>query len=85
MIYCASSSHDLDISLYCCRDYCASGLVKDFIWHNLTSQSRADELLAIKEKIRSSPEEVELWFDREIQKLRNIDLTGLLRIADKSD
>jgi len=48
-----------------------------------TSQSRANELLAIKEKIRSSPEEVELWFDKEIQKLRNIDFSSLLRIADK--
>lgn len=118
MIYCASPSYDLDISVYCSRSRCASGLVKDFIWHNIidnkfgnldyevggmtsimeklleniassymprlreTSRSRADELLAIKEKIRSSPEEVELWFDNEIQKLRNIDFTSLLRIAD---
>lgn len=48
-----------------------------------TSQLRANELAVIREKIRSSPEEVELWFDKEIQKLRSVDFSSLLGIADK--
>ena len=48
-----------------------------------TSQSRANELAVIRGKVRSSPEEVELWFDKEIEKLRNVDFSSLLSIADK--
>ena len=48
-----------------------------------TSHSRANELAVIRGKVRSSPEEVELWFDKEIEKLRNIDFSSILSIADK--
>jgi hypothetical protein len=48
-----------------------------------TSHLRANVLAVIRGKVRSSPEEVELWFDKEIEKLRNVDFGSLLRIADK--
>jgi hypothetical protein len=35
---------------------------------------RADELTVMKEKIRTSPEEVEAWFDKEIERVRNVDM-----------
>ena len=39
---------------------------------------RADELTVMKEKIRTSPEEVEAWFDKEIGRVRNVDMLGLI-------
>ena len=44
---------------------------------NITSV-RADELTVMKEKIRTSPEEVEAWFDKEIGRVRNVDMLGLI-------
>jgi hypothetical protein len=35
---------------------------------------RADELTVMKEKIRTSLEEVEAWFDKEIERVRNVDM-----------
>jgi hypothetical protein len=39
---------------------------------------RAGELTDIKEKIRTSPDEVEAWFDKEIERVRNVDISGLV-------
>jgi hypothetical protein len=35
---------------------------------------KADELTVMKEKIRTSPEEVEAWFDKEIERVHNVDM-----------
>jgi hypothetical protein len=32
----------------------------------------------MKAKVRTSPEDVEAWFDKEIEKLSNVDVTGLM-------
>lgn len=42
------------------------------------SQMRAKELRQIKEKVRKSPDEVELWFDREIEKVSTVDVSYIL-------
>jgi hypothetical protein len=39
---------------------------------------RANELTIMKEKIRTSPDEVEAWFNEEIEKVRNIDMSDLI-------
>ena len=44
---------------------------------NITSV-RADEVTVMKEKILTSPEEVEAWFDKEIETVRNVDMLGLI-------
>ena len=44
---------------------------------NITSV-RADEVTVIKEKILTSPEEVEAWFDKEIERVHNVDMLGLI-------
>jgi hypothetical protein len=44
---------------------------------NITSV-RADELTVMKEKILTSPEEVEAWFDKKIERVRNVDMLGLI-------
>lgn len=38
------------------------------------AKQRADELQAMKAKVRTSPEEVEAWFDAEISKVGNVDI-----------
>ncbi|AIF82446.1 hypothetical protein NTE_00364 [Candidatus Nitrososphaera evergladensis SR1] len=35
------------------------------------SASRADELASMKAKVRANPDEVEAWFDKEIDRTRN--------------
>ena len=40
--------------------------------------TRANELTVMKGKVRTSPVEVEAWFDKEIEKLRNVDLSDLI-------
>jgi hypothetical protein len=40
--------------------------------------TRANELTVMKGKVRTSPVEVEAWFDKEIEKLRNADLSDLI-------
>ena len=44
---------------------------------NITSV-RADELTVMKEKILTSPEEVEAWFDKKIERVHNVDMLGLI-------
>jgi hypothetical protein len=39
---------------------------------------RANELTVMKGKVRACPEEVEAWFDKEIEKLRNVDVSDLI-------
>ena len=39
---------------------------------------RADELTVMEEKIRSSSEEVEAWLDKKIERVRNVDMLGLI-------
>jgi hypothetical protein len=38
---------------------------------------RASELAIVKDKVRTSPEEVEAWFDGEIRKVTNVDAKDL--------
>ena len=40
--------------------------------------TRANELTVMKGKVRTSPVEVEAWFDKEIEKLRKVDLSDLI-------
>jgi hypothetical protein len=43
------------------------------------SKLRVDELAVIKAKVRTHPEEVEAWFDMEIVKAGNIDVSDILK------
>lgn len=43
------------------------------------SKLRVDELAAVKAKVRTHPEEVEAWFDTEITKAGNIDVSDILK------
>ena len=43
------------------------------------SKIRADELSLLRAKIRTSPEEVEVWFDKEIAKIGNIDFSDIIK------
>ena len=43
------------------------------------AQARGDELASVKAKIRTHPEEVEAWFDGEIDKIKGIDVNAILR------
>ncbi|HEY7734305.1 MAG TPA: hypothetical protein VIB07_05885 [Nitrososphaera sp.] len=43
------------------------------------AQTRGAELAIVKSKIRIHPEEVEAWFDREIDKVNGIDINAILR------
>jgi hypothetical protein len=43
------------------------------------SRMRVDELAAVKAKVRTRPEEVEAWFDTEITKASNMDVSGILK------
>jgi len=40
---------------------------------------RVDDLVAVKGKVRTHPEEVEAWFDTEITKAGNIDVSDILK------
>ena len=42
------------------------------------AETRRAELTEIKSKIRSNPEEVEAWFDKEIDKVGKMDVTDML-------
>ncbi|HJU35345.1 MAG TPA: hypothetical protein VJ695_09505 [Nitrososphaera sp.] len=42
---------------------------------------RKSELEEMKKKVRTNPEEVEDWFDREIEKLTNIDIKEIMKNA----
>lgn len=43
------------------------------------SKMRVDDLVAVKGKVRTHPEEVEAWFDTEITKAGNIDVSDILK------
>jgi len=43
------------------------------------SRMRVDELAAVKTKVRTHPEEVEAWFDTEITKASNMDVSSILK------
>ena len=43
------------------------------------SKLRVDELASTKAKVRTHPEEVEAWFDTEIAKAGNIDVSDILK------
>lgn len=43
------------------------------------SKLRIDELASTKAKVRTHPEEVEAWFDTEIAKAGNIDVSDILK------
>jgi hypothetical protein len=42
------------------------------------AETRKAELAEMKAKIRTNPEQVEAWFDREIEKLSNIDVKDVM-------
>ena len=42
------------------------------------AESRKAELVEIKSKIHTSPEEVEAWFDKEIKKLGTMNVSEML-------
>jgi hypothetical protein len=50
----------------------------------LIAQNRANELVAMKKRVRTCPEEVEAWFDKEIAKVSNVDVTELMEKMKKS-
>ena len=43
------------------------------------SKMRVDDLAVTKAKVRTHPEEVEAWFDTEIEKAMNIDFGDILK------
>ena len=43
------------------------------------SKVRAEQLADIKSKIRTNPDEVEAWFDKEIARIGKIDVSDLFR------
>jgi hypothetical protein len=42
------------------------------------AESRKKELIEMKSSIRSNPEEVEAWFDKEIGKVGKMDISDML-------
>ena len=48
------------------------------------AQNRVNELVAMKKKVRTYPEEVEAWFDKEIGNVSNVDITELMEKMKKS-
>lgn len=45
------------------------------------AKARKAELEEMKAKIRTNPDEVEAWFDKEIAKLENIDVKEMMKNA----
>ena len=45
------------------------------------AKARESELEEMKLKVRTNPEQVEEWFDKEIQKLKNIDIKEIMKNA----
>ncbi|MFB5599596.1 MAG: hypothetical protein ACE5SW_05140 [Nitrososphaeraceae archaeon] len=43
------------------------------------STKRRNELQSIRDKIRSDPEQVELWFDEEIKKIEDLKINDLIK------
>jgi hypothetical protein len=42
------------------------------------ANAKAHELASMKEKVRTCPEEVEAWFDKEIEKVSNLDIADFV-------
>ena len=42
------------------------------------AENRRAELVEIKSKVRTNPEQVEEWFDKEIEKLGTVDIKDLM-------
>jgi 3-methyladenine DNA glycosylase AlkD len=45
------------------------------------AKARKEELEEMKLKVRANPEQVEEWFDKEIDKLQNIDIKEIMKNA----
>ena len=45
------------------------------------AKARKAELEEIKIKVRTNPEHVEAWFDKEIEKLQNMDIKEIMKNA----
>jgi hypothetical protein len=45
------------------------------------AKARKEELEEMKLKVRSNPKQVEEWFDKEIDKLQNIDIKEIMKNA----
>jgi hypothetical protein len=45
------------------------------------AKARKEELEEMKLKVRTNPEHVEEWFDKEIDKLQNIDIKEIMKNA----
>ena len=45
------------------------------------AKARKAELEEIKHKVRTNPEQVEEWFEKEIDKLQNIDIKEIMKNA----
>jgi hypothetical protein len=45
------------------------------------AKARKAELEEIKIKVRTNPEQVEAWFDKEIEKLQNMDIKEIMKNA----
>jgi len=45
------------------------------------AKARKEELEQVKNKIRTNPEQVEEWFNKEIEKLSNINIKELMKDA----
>ncbi|MDQ3847493.1 MAG: hypothetical protein M3261_00890 [Thermoproteota archaeon] len=45
------------------------------------ANARRTELEQMRAKVRTNPDEVEQWFDKEIEKLRNIDIKQIMKNA----
>ncbi len=45
------------------------------------AKARKAELEDIKAKVRTNPEQVEEWFDKEINRLQNIDIREIMKNA----
>ncbi len=45
------------------------------------AKARREELEQVKNRIRTNPEQVEEWFDKEIEKISSIDIKELMKDA----
>jgi hypothetical protein len=45
------------------------------------AKARKAELEEIKIKVRTNPEQVEAWFDKEMEKLQNMDIKEIMKNA----
>ena len=45
------------------------------------AKARKAELEELKTKVRTSPEQVEAWFEKEIEKLQNMDIKEIMKNA----